>query len=127
MSTEEEIVTNVKICDKMCDYQTVYFSIKTEKESTAIEKYNFNFRRANFDVMNDELIILEQLIEVTDAAQYFEILKNRVNDASRRHIPKKRITINNPSWISNDVKQAITRRQRANEARKLNNTEESNA
>ena len=42
----------------------------------------------------------------------FEILKNRVNDASRRHITIRRATINNPSWNNNDVKQAIGRRQR---------------
>ena len=48
MTTEEEIVSNVKIGDKIGDHQTVYFSIETEKESTALEKYNFNFRRANF-------------------------------------------------------------------------------
>ena len=68
MSTEEEIVTNVKIGDKIGDHQRVYFSIETEKEFTALEKY-FNFRRANFDAIHDELVILEQLIEGTDAAQ----------------------------------------------------------
>ena len=54
----------------------------------------------------------------------FEIFKNRVNDASRRHIPKRRATINNPSWINNDVKQAIGRRQRAYEAKRMINNEE---
>ena len=81
-------------------------------------------RRANFD---DELVILERLIEGTDAAQGFEMFKNRVNDASSRHISRKRITINNPSWINNDVNQAIAKRQRAYQDSKLNNTEESNA
>ena len=37
MTTEEEIVSNVKIGDKIGDQQTVYFSIETEKESTALE------------------------------------------------------------------------------------------
>ena len=32
----------------------------------------------------------------------FEILKNRVHDTSRRHIPRRRDTITNPSWINND-------------------------
>ena len=123
MTTEEEIVSNVKIGDKIGHQQTVYFSIETEKQSTALEKYNFNFRRANFDAMHDELVILERLIEGTDAAQGFEIFKNRDNHASSRHIPRKLISINNPSWINNDVKLAIARRQRAYEASKLNNTE----
>ena len=69
--------------------------------------------------MQDELVILEQLIEGTDAAQGFEIFKNRVNDASSRH--------NNLSLINNDVKQAIARQKRAHEANKRDNTEESNA
>ena len=118
-------MSNVKIGDKIGDHQTIYFSTETEKESTALEKYNFNFRRANFDAMHDELVILERLIEGTDAAQGFEIFKNRVNDASSRHIPRKRITMNNPSWINNDVKSAIARRQRVYQPSKLNNTEES--
>ena len=46
------------------------------------------------------------------------------SDASRRHIPKTRATINDPSWINNDVKQAIGRRLRAYETkRRINNKE----
>ena len=65
MSTEEEIVMNVKIGE----HQTVYISIETEKESTALEKYNFNLKRANFNAMHDKPVIIEQLIEGIDAAQ----------------------------------------------------------
>ena len=57
----------------------------------------------------------------------YEIFKNRVDDVSRRHIPKRRATINNPSWINNDVKQAIGRSQRANETKRRINNEETNA
>ena len=54
----------------------------------------------------------------------FGIFNDRVNDASRRHIPKRRATINNPSWINNDVKYAIGWRQRAYETkRRINNLE----
>ena len=67
MTTKEKIVSSVKIGDKIGDHQTIYFSIETEKESTELEKLNFNFRRANFDAMHDELVILERLIEGTDA------------------------------------------------------------
>ena len=72
----------------------------------AIEKTNYNFRRANFEAMladlNDER--LERLIINSDAAQGFELLMNKILEACRRHIPKKHITINNPSWVNNDVK-----------------------
>ena len=60
----------------------------------------------------------EQPIVRNNAELGFEILENRVNDASRRHIPKRRATINNPSWINIDVKQAIGRRQRAYETKR---------
>ena len=54
----------------------------------------------------------------------FKILKNRFNDASRGHIPRIRATINTPSGINNDVKQAIGRRQRAYETKiRINNEE----
>ena len=60
----------------------------------------------------------EQPIVRNNVDQGFEIPKNRVNDASRRHIPRRLATINNPSWINNEVKQAIGRRQRAYESKK---------
>ena len=52
----------------------------------------------------------EQSIVRNNAELEFEILKNRVNDARRGHIPKRWATINNLSWINNDAKQAIGRR-----------------
>ena len=66
----------------------------------------------------------EQPIVRNNAEIRFEFPKNRVNDTSKRHIPKKRATINNPSWINNDVKQAIGRRKRACETKRRINNEE---
>ena len=64
----------------------------------------------------------EQPIVRNNAELGFLILKNRVNDVSRRHIAKRRATINNPSWINNDVKQDIGRRQNAYETKsRINN------
>ena len=63
----------------------------------------------------------EQPIVRNNADFGFEILKNGVNDASRRYIPKRRATINNVSWINNDVKQAIGRRQIACEEKRIKN------
>ena len=72
-------------------------------------KNKYNFRRANFDAKRTEpdYQTFEQEIVRNNADLGFEILKNRVNDTSRRHIQRRRATINNPSWINNDVKQAI--------------------
>ena len=56
--------------------------------------------------------ILERLIVNCDAAQIFELFKNRILESCRRHIYKKRITVNNnPLWINTDAKQSIARRQ----------------
>ena len=60
----------------------------------------------------------EQPIVRNNAELGFEILKSRVDDVSRRYIPKRRATINN------DVKQAIGRRQRAYKTKKKINNEE---
>ena len=70
---------------------------------------------------------LERLIANSDAARGFKLLKNKIFESCRRHIPKKHITINNPSCINNDVKQSIARRQRAYDERKRNNTDETSA
>ena len=66
----------------------------------------------------------EQPIIRNNTELVFEILKSRVNDASKKHIPKRRATINNPPWINDDVKQAIGRRQRAYETKSRINIEE---
>ena len=55
ISTEEELIVNLKITDKIGDHQAITFSIKTEKGNIASEKNNCNFRRANFDSMRTEL------------------------------------------------------------------------
>ena len=78
--------------------------------------------RADFD---DER--LEHLIVNSDAAQGFELLKNKILESCRRHIPKKHITINNSSWINNDVKQSIAKRQKPNDEKKRDNTDENSA
>ena len=83
---------------------------------------------ANFEAMQGDLDErLEHLIVNSDGAQRFELLKNKIVESCRRHIPKKYITINNPSWINNDVKQSIVKRQRAYDERKRNNTDETSA
>ena len=115
ISTEEELIVNRKITDKIGDHQAITLSIKMEKGNTASEKNSYNFRRTYFDAIRTELHhqTFEQPTVRNNAELGFEIFKNRVNGASRRHIPKRRAAINNPSWINNDVKQAIGRRQRA--------------
>ena len=116
----------LQIKDKIGDHQAIQFLLQTEKEETAVEKTNYNFRRANFEAMRADLDDErhEHLIVNSDAAQGFELLKNKILESCRRHIPKKHITINNPSWINNDVQQSIARRQRAYDERKRNNTDE---
>ena len=126
ISTEEELIVNLKIIDKIEDHQAIQYVIKIEKENMASEKINYNFKRANFDAMRTELDYqtFEQPIVRNNEVLGFKILQNRVNEASRRHIPRRRATINNPSWIDNDVKQAIGRRQRAYAAKTMINREE---
>ena len=88
ISTEEELIVHLKITDKIGDHQAITFSIKAEKGNIAAKKKNF--RRENFDAMRIELDLqtFEQPIVRNNAELRFEILKNRVNNASRRH-PKK--------------------------------------
>ena len=87
----EELIVNLKITDKIGDRQAITVSIKAQKGNIASGKNNYNFRRANFDAMRTELDYqtFEQPIVRNNPELGFEILKNRVNDASRRHIPKR--------------------------------------
>ena len=70
---------------------------------------------------------LEQFIVNSDAVQGFALLENKILESCRGHILKKHFTINNKTWINNDVKQSIARRQRAYDERKRNNTDETSA
>ena len=124
ITTEEALLVTLQIKDKIGDHQAIQFSLQTEKEETAVEKTNYNFRRANFEAMCADLDDKRlHLIVNSDAAQGFELLKNKILESCRRPILKKHITINNPSWIDNDVKQSIARPQRAYDERKRNNTD----
>ena len=55
ISTEGELIANLKIIDKIGDHQAIQYSIKIEKRNMASEKNNYNFRRANLDEMRTEL------------------------------------------------------------------------
>lgn len=91
-----------------------------ERKVNTIGKNNYNFRKENFDAMRNELDhqTFEELIIRNNAEFGFEMFKSRVNDIRRRHIPKRRVTINDPSWSNNFVKLVIGRKQRAYEAKK---------
>ena len=54
ISTEEELIENLKIADKIGDHPAITFSIKTEKRDIASEK-KYNIGRANLDAMWTEL------------------------------------------------------------------------
>ena len=112
ITTEEAFLVTLQIKDKIGDQQVIKFSLQIGKEETAIEKTNYNFRRANFEAMRADLDDerLEHLIVNSDATQGFELLKNKILESCIRHFPKKHISINNSSWIINDVKQSIARR-----------------
>ena len=129
ITTEEALLLTLQIKDKIGDHQAIQFLLQTEKEESAVEKTNYNFRRENFEAMladlDDER--LERIIVNSDAGRGFELLKNKILESCRRHIPKKHIKIKNPSWINNDVKQSIARRQRACDERKRNNTYKTSA
>ena len=69
ITTEGELLVTLQIKDKIWDHQAIQFSLQIEKEETAIEKTNYNFRRANFEAMRADLDNrLERLIVSSDAA-----------------------------------------------------------
>ena len=78
ISTEEELIVNPKITDKIGDHQAITISIKTEKGNIASEKNNDNFRKEIFCAMRTELDYqtFEQPIVRNNAKLGCEILKN---------------------------------------------------
>ena len=80
ITTEEALLLTLQIKDKIGDHQAIQFSLQIEKEETAVKKANYNFRRANFEAMRADIDVerLEHLIVNNDAAQGFELLKNKI-------------------------------------------------
>ena len=80
ITREEALLVALQIKDKLGDHQAIQFLLRTEKDETAIEKTNYNFRRANFEAMQADLDDerLEHLIVNSDDAQGFELLKNKI-------------------------------------------------
>ena len=77
ITIEEALLVTLQIKEKIGDHQAIQFSLQTEKEVTAVEKTNCNFRMANFEAMPADLDErLERLIVNSDATQGFELLKN---------------------------------------------------
>ena len=119
INTEEALIDPVNYAHNWWSLRVPIFTANL-KEETAVEKTNYNnFRKANFDSR-------------TSHCQWW--CRTGFWDSQEQNpcilckiLPQKYITIYNPSWINNDVKQTIARRQRAYDARKRNNTEETNA
>ena len=57
ITTEEALLVTLQIKDKIWDHQAIQFLLQTEKEKTAVEKTNYNFRRANFEAMQADLMM----------------------------------------------------------------------
>ena len=52
ISTEEELIVNLKITDKIGDHEEIQFAIKSENPNIAPDKNNYYSIRANFDSMH---------------------------------------------------------------------------
>ena len=55
VTVEEALLVTLQIKDKIGNHQTIQFSLQIEKEETAMEKTNYNFRRTNFEAMRADL------------------------------------------------------------------------
>ena len=109
ITTEEALLVTLQIKDKIGDHQAIQFLLQLEKEETTVEKTNYNFRRANFETMradlDDERLL--RLIVNSDAAQGFKLLKNKILEYCRRHIPKKHITHHGSTMMSSSPSQDV--------------------
>ena len=70
ITTGEALIVALQIKDKIGDHRAIQYSLQIEKEATPVSNNNYNFRRANFDAMRDDLDdeILELLVVNSDAA-----------------------------------------------------------
>jgi len=127
LSTEEQLVDLVTVKEKIGDHNTVEFHITANRTTRESARYNYNFRRANFNGLKDEIrnIDFDFQFDSKTANECFVYLRDRVVQASKRYIPQRKVQINNPSWLNNEVQEAIACRQILYQAHKTNPTQES--
>ena len=72
ITTEEALLVTLQNKEKIGDHQAIQFSLQTEKEETAVEKTNYNFRMANFEAIRADLhdVGLQHLIVNTQSENY---------------------------------------------------------
>ena len=124
ISTEEELIVNLKITDKIGDHRVIPFSIKTENEIQH-QKKNTTLEEQILMQCGLNLITKPLNNQLSEIMPSSDVKFSRTESMMQAEdIPKRRATISNPSWINNDVKEAIGRRQRAYETKRRINYEE---
>ena len=97
--------------DKIGDHQAITFSIKIEKGNIASEKIATTLEKQILMQCRLNLITkpLNNRLSEIIPSQDLKFSRTESMMQAKDTSPKRRATISNPSWINNNVKQAIGR------------------
>ena len=109
--------TTLKSWKKIGDHNVVSCCIETTKAERTTTRSTYNFRRANFDGLREDLEayvdgLTEEEFLLRPLEETYSELRDNLIEISSRYIPMKTPFINNPSWFNNEVRAAIANRQR---------------
>ena len=92
ITTEDDLVGDLEVLDKLSDHNAIIFNIKAEAPGRQSSRYSYNFRRANFQALINEIdnIGFEELFNGKNAEECFSILKRKILESSTRNIPQKK-------------------------------------
>lgn len=125
ITTDDRLVMNVDIKDKLGDHNMIEFTLKAGKKvSQPQSKEVYNFREADFNSLRMRLQHDAEMnnMQYDDVNHWYNAFILRLHEHTRHCIPKYRTrTRTQPSWWKLDIKHSIKRRDQAYKRAKLSN------
>ena len=125
ITTDDRLVINVDIKEKLGDHNMLEFQLKAGRvNSQPQHKTVYNFREADFNSLRERLQRDDELnnMQHDDANHLYNTFTSRLHEHTRRCIPTHRIrTRKQPSWWKLDIKHSIKRRNLAHKRAKSSN------
>ena len=122
LTSDPDLTDSIKVGHKLGDHNIINFEITLNHTTNLPSKEVFNFRRANFEEMREDILnflernLLGEVFPTRTTQELFNDIKTIIHTSSDRHIPKKRLQSNDPSWCHEGIKELINIRERAHSA-----------
>jgi hypothetical protein len=116
LTTNEEIINNINIDEKLGDHNAVEFDIQFENENKISEQRSLNFNKANYDKMRESFsqMLPIQNMENLSCNEAWTVLYTTIKSLESKYVETRNFSNfrHKYNWISKDIKQAFNCKRR---------------